>query len=361
MPNVAESAAAFDEVIGNKGSESSGGGVKDSAGLEMMFGGMGELEVDEDSPPQGGGDDLPVKTAKAAKAPKEDDDGEEEGGFYDGEFDPEKDEAPDGEESGDDDGEEGGDDEDPIYEVTIDGEKAEVPLTEALNGYIRQETFHKRLNQLEDVKKVLRVEAQKVTEAQTRYTKLIDELNEHVSALVPKEPDWDAEFKANPEAARALQKRYEQLKSIRSELAEKREKTLKEQQDAAERETKEWIDGENAKVMANNPRWRDERVMQADLASMMQTALSAGFEQQEVLTTHDSRMIAILLKAAKFDRIMGRAPKPPKTKGNERPSKSRNSVPNRSGNKGNGKAFTRLQKTGSVEAAGEFFTSLIRR
>ena len=39
-------------------------------------------------------------------------------------------------------------DEDDKYEVIVDGQPTEVSLGEALNGYVRQETFHRRMTEL---------------------------------------------------------------------------------------------------------------------------------------------------------------------------------------------------------------------
>src|SRR3954466_21663 len=38
-----------------------------------------------------------------------------------------------------------------VVAVNVDGQRAEVSLQEALNGYVRAETFHRRLNQLSQV------------------------------------------------------------------------------------------------------------------------------------------------------------------------------------------------------------------
>src|SRR6188472_1850810 len=42
---------------------------------------------------------------------------------------------------------------DQVVRVNVDGQPAEVSLQEALNGYVRAETFHRRLNQLQEVAK----------------------------------------------------------------------------------------------------------------------------------------------------------------------------------------------------------------
>jgi hypothetical protein len=76
----------------------------------------------------------------------------------------------------------------------------------------------------------------------------------------------------------------------------------------------------------------------------------------------DSRMVSILLKAAKYDRITGTRPKQvvPVVKNNQKTAKpgvgSKRTAP-----KVNQRAMDRLSRTGSLEDAASVFTSIINR
>src|SRR5688572_24822004 len=159
MSGIEQATAAFDIAIGNGNANPSCSESNTSRPTESMFGNVGELEVDEDSPAEGGGDHLDQpKTPRRERQPV-------------AEADPE-----------------GEDEEEVFYEVVVDGVKKEVGLREALDGYIRQETFHTRLNELNDVKQAMRVEAQELIGDRRKYLAKIEELDKHIELLVPKEP-----------------------------------------------------------------------------------------------------------------------------------------------------------------------------
>src|SRR5688572_5524369 len=206
-------AQAFDIAIGNAqpSTPSAKGGDASDFPAEQMFSNIGELEVDEDSPAQGGGDDTPVGGEKKPKQPiieegdeddvdageddQEDDDADAEGG----------EDGPDAEEEDEDDLVNA------IFEVVVDGERAEVNLREALDGYIRQETFHRRLNELATVKDAMRVEGSKLIEDRKKYVGLIEQMEDTIKLLIPNEPNWDELYASDPKGARDLQKKYDGL------------------------------------------------------------------------------------------------------------------------------------------------------
>jgi hypothetical protein len=368
-----KAAQAFDVELGNSSSRV----VNDDGGkglpIESMFDNKGQLEIDDGSPAQGGGDNLPVddpRVAKPSKAKKEEPD-EEIDEFErlrriaEGEDGDESDDSADDEggEEGDEDGENADEDEDDeqsdVYEVMIDGEKAEVSLDEALKGYIRTETFHRRLNDLDSYKQQLRTEAGKVLEDRQTYAKKIEELDEVISQLIPKEPDWDAEYAKNPVAARNLQKQYDQLKQLRQAAIEQKERAIKENTEADQKAFLEYRQEEAMKTMRLFPNWKDDKVMERDIRAMKETALSAKFTDEEFKQIYDHRMFEVLMKAAKYDRIMNRRPPKPVKKQSGKPVNSGAGRKSTAPKGGNRAAQQHLAKTGSVEAAAQVFAGLL--
>jgi hypothetical protein len=363
MSGFEDAAIAFDRALGNTPAEPSGG-IEERSAPERMFDNVGALEVDDDSPLQGGGDGIPVKGEKPAKQPKAKEPLDEEERPNDGEFYPDDEDGADGKDDdegpdADEDDEKDEDADEELYEVTVDGKPQQVSLKEALSGYIRQETFHQRLNDIEAVATGLRAEAAEVSKTRAAYVKQINDFKKYSDALIPQEPDWDAEYAKDPANARALQKRYEQLKEVKTNLDAEAARVQEEQRTADLKSYNQWVEGENAKIAANNPRWSDEKVAKADLTDMMGTALAAQFTREEVLSIRDSRMITVLLKAAKYDRIMSKQPVRVRKGGKAVNSGVVPSTPSRSAPRSGRQALDRLAKTGSVEAAGDFFTNLI--
>src|SRR3954464_9845274 len=72
---------------------------------------------------------------------------------------------------------------DQVVRVNVDGQAAEVSLQEALNGYVRAETFHRRLNQLGQVAQEIDKDRADLAEKRTYYTEMIPALMQQLQSL----------------------------------------------------------------------------------------------------------------------------------------------------------------------------------
>lgn len=361
MDTLEQAATAFDAIDSGKAPPSPE--ARRSATLDMgdIFGDMGSLEVDEESPARGGGDDLPIKGEKSAKSKRpEDEDEDDDPEVIDG------DEDEDGEEPDEDaDDEDDAEDEDPAlkgkFEVIVDGEPVQVELREALNGYIRTETFHRRLNELNEYKETLAVNATQLYEDRKKAVELISDLQKLTDQLIPKEPDWDEEYKRDPAAARRLQKQYDDIKKVKAGLDAEKGNINKAQTKESEEQFVEYRRGENIKLLRAYPHWQDPKdgveKMKKDLTMMHKSLSDVGFTDDEIKTIYDSRMVKVAMKAARYDRLMAKNIKAV-PEGNNKPPNSGGGR-NRTAPKGNRIARDALRKTGSVEAAASVFTDII--
>lgn len=370
---IDQAAAAFQvELNGGRPAPAAkapeGGGKRPT---ESMFDNLGEFAANSEE--AGGGDHLPSPT-KSKKTPFEhepDPDDEEVVAEDEGEIEYEIDD--DGDVVVDDDGipiekektaKKGDDDEDEDEElsklvtVVVDGEEKEVPLREALDGYIRLETFHQRLNKLDEVKQVVGQHAQQVIADRQKLIAGLEDLENQIKALIPAEPDWDALYKENPTKARELETQYKAVKTQVEKVKADREAAQKEAADRAAADTVEYAKVEFNKF-ANIAKWQDTKSMQKDLQAMKRTAETAGFKPEEYGTVYDSRMLEILRKASKYDRMMAARPKPvqngrttPNTPGAGR---------NRTAPKGIERAQKRLTQTGSIDDAAAVFQRLLTK
>jgi hypothetical protein len=335
--------------------------TKDDGGegpQDRLFGAIGDLEVDDDSPAKGGGDDEDPE-AKIYDLPDGDDGEAEEGDA--GEGDDDDSEGDEGRK-----GEDQGDDEEFLaqeVQVTVDGEPKTVKLKEALEGYIRTETLHKRLNEIDETKKIVQRVAADAVQNYEYSMGLAKEIEAHLDALVPKEPDWDAEFQKNPARARELQKYYEQVKGFKATLKGRLGEAAKKQAESdavqlssfAEAEAKRF-DNLNSKHWATDPKKKAK-----DLQAMRRTALTEKFSEEEIAQVYDSRMLNILLKASKYDRMMAARPKPVQRVRSKPIAPGAGSARTRTAQRGVSTAMKQLNKTGSIEDAAVVFDELIRR
>jgi hypothetical protein len=195
------------------------------------------------------------------------------------------------------------------HAVTIDGEPHEVTLKEALAGYIRQETFHKRQSQLLNLQQELEQEYGRLQANWKLWDKARKDYEEDLTNMMPKEPNWDEEFARDPAAAHRQQKVYQILYGRLAASQQARTARETAQKEEEDRRTQKYAVEAFAKFVAMHPKLLpDEPALQKNLRSMRSTAKAAGFDDYEVATVYDPRMLTILLKASKYDRMTANRP-----------------------------------------------------
>ena len=200
-------------------------------------------------------------------------------------------------------------DEGPRYEVQVDGQTQEVSLQEALRGYVRQATFHQRMTQLNKVQGEIEQEVTRLQQHGEWLNKASRDYEEDVAHMLPQEPNWDQAFASDPHGAHIQQKIFQ---SIYENLARSRQNRANreawELQENNRRVQKYAIDGFSKFVMDNIKLLPDEPTLHKNLRSMRRTASGAGFTDYEVATVYDPRMLTVLLKASKYDRMTANRP-----------------------------------------------------
>jgi hypothetical protein len=353
---------------------------------ESLFENVGNL--DPDTEPKGGGDDDPTpeeliygKSSAGTRTPgkKGEKDRSDDGADGDSGEDSDAD-AADGDDEGsgesDDEASDDPDNEDAEgegsegeaallarkVEVTVDGEPVEVSLKEALEGYVRTETFHRRMNQLDEAKKIVRRAAADAVHNYEYSINIAKEMEAHMETMIPKEPNWDEEFKKDPVQARELQRYYEKATAFRQQLRQQMAETKKKQQDADHAQLAAFAQEESTKFeQANRKYWSDPKKKAKDLDSMRRTGLASGFTDEELSQVYDSRMLTVLLKASKYDRMMANKPKPVVRPQAKPIPPGAGSVKQRTAQKGVSSAMKRLNRTGSMDDAAVVFDQIIAR
>lgn len=345
MDGLDEAASAFATEIGGKSAPASGG-VKETLGVEDVFG-TRQLEDDSEAGGDESDDELPGVDDEATDEEREALRAEE-GADEDGEED---------EEEGEEDSEAGELDLDAVVRVTVDGEPVEVSLNEALNGYIRMETFHRRLNQVNEAKKIVQQEAQKVVSDRQRYAQLVEEAEATLQAIMPQEPNWDELFKSDPQGARQLQKQYDEVRQKIQHLQGNRHKAAQEAAYEEQRQMAAYAEEEFSKFVSVNG-FRSEQELAAEVNEMRKTALAHGFTPDEISQVLDSRMLNVLRKASRYDRLMAKRPKPTNQKSPKpiTPGAGKKAT----APKGSERAMRNLSRTGTVEAAAGVFANIIK-
>jgi hypothetical protein len=334
---------------------------------QALFKNVGNLDPDAEA--KGGGDDEPDPEELIYGDPKKGkadtgDAGEGDGSDSEGDDDAPDDDA---EKPGDDDADkEGAEEEEAVLaqkvEVTVDGEPVEVSVKEALEGYIRTETFHRRMNQLDEAKKIVRRAAADAVQNYEYSMNIGKQMEAHMEQMIPKEPNWDEEFAKDPVAARRLQAYYEKANGFRTQLQSQMKEVAAKANESQMAQLQAFAEEEGMKFESmNRKQWSDPKRKAKDLHSMRRTGLTAGFTEEELSQVYDSRMLQVLLKASKYDRMMAAKPKPVVRPQGKPITPGAGSAKSRTAQSGVTSAMKRLNKTGSIDDAAVVFDQIIAR
>jgi hypothetical protein len=250
-------------------------------------------------------------------------------------------------------------DPDQIVRVSVDGQEAEVSLKEALNGYVRAETFHRRLNQLQQVAQEVEQERAVLAQGRDYYAGLIPALLQQLYSLQPQEPDWDKLYAEDANSAAQLERQWRSYREKVQALAQEHQRTTQEQQREQVRQQAIFEDTQRRQLSQWVPEWTDNKRWDRDRKSMIRTAQAVGYSEAELGQLRDARPTMILLWASRYLELMRNKPKPARTQqGALRPGaiSSRGAAPN-----GLGRAEKRLQRSGSVRDAARAFEEDLNR
>src|SRR5215203_3644350 len=208
---------------------------------------------------------------------------------------------------------------DQVVRVNVDGQAAEVSLQEALNGYVRAETFHRRLNQLGQVAQQVEAERADLARGREYYANMIPALHQQLLSLQPQEPDWDKLYAEDANEAARLERQWRTYREKLGQLADEHQRVQHEQEQVRQRNLAIYEDTQRRQLAQWVPDWADGKRWERDRKSMIRTAMGAGYSEQELGELRDARATIVLLKAARYDAMMAAKPKPVRQQGALRP------------------------------------------
>lgn len=244
-------------------------------------------------------------------------------------------------------------------EVMVDGSPVQVTLGEAVRGYMRNETFHRRLNQIDLHRQAAEQEVAQTGQVRAQYIAQCEYLSHMIGELVPPQPDWDKEFAADPRAAHEKQKAYQAVLGKMQWLNEQAQRGQAEAKAEYDRNSQKYAVDQFSKFVSER-QIPDEKTLQSKLTRMRNYAQKMGFTEGEVATIYDSRMLSVLYEAAEAD--AGRTALPKAVI----PGRGKTLRPGVATPLGTGtrksidEAQTKLARTGRLEDAAAVMSRLIR-
>ena len=191
-----------------------------------------------------------------------------------------------------------------LYKVKIDGEEAEVTLEEALSGYQRERTFHKRMNEVSQKSKAIEAESAETKRLRDQYAEGLQQLEQ---ALRVPEPNWEElrRTKTNEEFA-SIHAEYQIQQNNLAKVQQQQQAIKAQQQAEVQAQYQNHLKAEFDTMLDKIPAWRDEKVREAERSKVISYAKShMGYTDDEIAQASDHRAIVTLRKAMLYDELMG--------------------------------------------------------
>lgn len=191
-----------------------------------------------------------------------------------------------------------------LYKVKIDGEEAEVTLEEALSGYQRERTFHKRMNEVSQKSKAIEAESAETKRLRDQYAEGLQQLEQ---ALRVPEPNWEElrRTKTNEEFA-SIHAEYQIQQNNLAKVQQQQQAIRSQQQAEVQAQYQNHLKAEFDTMLDKIPAWRDEKVREAERSKVISYAKShMGYTDDEIAQASDHRAIVTLRKAMLYDELMG--------------------------------------------------------
>lgn len=195
----------------------------------------------------------------------------------------------------------------PQYEVTVDGKKTSIPVSELVKGYQRQAVFTQRSQVLADERRTFERERDAVSKERGQYARLLTALQAQVDGGGDAEPDWDALQRDDPVAYSIEWARWGQrqrkLAAIRAEQGRIAEAEAEESRKAL----RQHLTTQHELLLEKVPAYKDQATLLKDRDAIKTFAVSTyGFTQQEIDQLIDHRAVLVMRDARAYRELMAK-------------------------------------------------------
>ena len=233
------------------------------------------------------------------------------------------------------------------YTVKVDGEEMDVSADDLVKSFQLERTAQKRLSEAAEQRKSLEADRTVVEQEREKYAQGLAQLQAQLSQTgqEPTQEYWDKLYEEDP------------LEFVKQrENQRDREKAMQVLQQEQAQLIQQRVAEEKSKLVERIPEWRDDEVATREKAGLINFAQRVGFSSDELSQVVDSRLVDVLRRAYLYDLLQQEKPaarkkvaKAPKMVKGGKPKTSQDVASEKKR-----KAFDRLKKTGSKDAAVDF-------
>ena len=233
------------------------------------------------------------------------------------------------------------------FTVKVDGEEMDVSADDLVKSFQLERTAQKRLSEAAEQRKSLEADRTVLEQEREKYAQGLAQLQAQLSQTgqEPTQEYWDKLYEEDP------------LEFVKQREAQRdREKAMQVLQQEQMQLIQQRVAEEKSKLVERIPEWRDDEVATREKAGLINFAQRVGFTSDELSQVVDSRLVDVLRRAYLYDQLQQEKPvarkkvaKAPKMVKGGKPKTSQDVASEKKR-----KAFDRLKKTGSKDAAVDF-------
>lgn len=195
--------------------------------------------------------------------------------------------------------------------VEVDGE--EKTVEEMRNGYLRQQDYTRKTQQLAEARKEMDAEFEELNRERAQYAQMLPALQERLEQPMEQEPDWDKLYDTDPRMAakaerqwrKTQEERNAQLEAVRQE----RERMAQIDQQRRVQQLAQYTEEQTKLLPEVIPEWRDQKVARQEASSLRDFLVAEGFSHEDVDELRSAALVKIARKAMLFDQGQTRATK----------------------------------------------------
>ena len=186
------------------------------------------------------------------------------------------------------------------YTVKVDGEEQAVTLDELLKGYSRTSYFHKKLSEIDLIRKEVESEKQSIVQERDHLAQLLPQLKAELEKG-DVEPNWEQLFNEDPIEFVRQEALWRQKKEKKQLLLQEQARLLHQQQTDHQRMVQKRIADEGERLLHAIPEWKNSEVAAKEKAEILEYGVSLGYSPEEMAQVYDHRAVILMRKAMAFD------------------------------------------------------------
>ena len=211
----------------------------------------------------------------------------------------------------------------PVEKIEIDvgGETKQVSLQEVVKGYAEQEAINQRARQFEEHARTFEQQstavAQEIGQARQTYQQRLEYIGRVMADLYPKELNWEQEYATDPSGARRKEEVFKHVRGRMESIAHEMQREQAEAQSQYQVQAQAAAQQEAAYAEWGKQEFKrrtgitDTATLNNEFAAMRKVGMEVyNFNEQEIGTVFDPRMLQVLRDASEYRRLTANKPRP---------------------------------------------------